>query len=780
MDAMTPTRYVTCRFCNGRVGTSEGDLTKLEKHMINSHDMLFAKEFSIVLNIISQEEVESILKRLKLRLSTFKDTGALEYNNNIFENIVDKTGESESETDANDEQKSEDSGLNDLEKQKQAIFSLLDSDEEDEDAVFQENAKNPIERVRRRVFSEHLTPTHSTDLEDEMARTSILSDKNFNAKEEDTGEPFSQNTYFDDQRKKIENMLLSDEEDSDSENEDDPDPSTEEELVEITDDVEQTEDNSSEVNADSRAAAEELLEDSIAKVKEEIDSEVGTLRYSSLNDKEQVRKDSDNVTKVKQEQVVNQGAVKDSKESERIVEEQEQVDYEIVKTTEPLEATEPLERTEPLDTTEPFQEQSTYIEESHPENVPENEAQEATDEPDPLAIDIENPKPAKRRRTQKPVEQNVADKYKGQYDHVNLVTTFIEKHICRLCYAQPGGTAELLKKHEEEAHQDDQEALAREFFAVPDLVHRCDQCPHIPGYLTRNLLNKHMVIAHKRKMRVACKVCNVEVMEYKLEAHMKQKHSDNPEEFKCKLCYTQSSSLANLKRHIINRHREDKHHIDRDITEEDLKYTCNKCDLKFLSEHLRAFHFKKEHRARDQSRETSSVASGDPVSCKLCYEEFRTNSCLLSHKRLHNEDIESSDIELKEENLKFECMRCNKRFLSIHLQKYHAITSHSMGQKFDTDNKKYQCGLCYESYYDKRTLVKHFDHLHNDELDYLIKPIDESDLKYKCSSCDIKFVTIRSQSHHELKRHGIPESLRSLDSKTTIGESSLKSTRSQT
>ena len=178
MVAIIPTRYVTCRFCNGRVvGTSEGDLTKLERHMMNSHDMLFAKEFSVVLNIISQEEVESILKRLESRLTIFKDTGALEYNKNVFEDsfsVGGNTDESENESDApncEQERSREDSGLYDIEKQKHTIFNLLDSEEDDEDAVFQENAKHPIDKIRR------LTPNLSTDREDEMARTSILSDK---------------------------------------------------------------------------------------------------------------------------------------------------------------------------------------------------------------------------------------------------------------------------------------------------------------------------------------------------------------------------------------------------------------------------------------------------------------------------------------------------------------------------------------------------------------------------------------------------------------------------
>ena len=247
MNSMTRTRYVTCRFCNGRVGTDEGDLTKLEKHMINAHDMLFAKEFSAILNILSQEEVESILSRLELRLTIFKDTGALEYNNNIFEKVVkpkqifvensltligDNTDESESESEACNEEKETLSEENNIEKQQKAILDLLDSDEDDEDTVFQENSKNPVEKIRRRVFSEDMTSPRPSDLEDEMSRTSTLSDKENNAKKENTGETNLENAYFDDQRKKIENMLFSDDEDSNSENEDDPESVNEEQSAE--------------------------------------------------------------------------------------------------------------------------------------------------------------------------------------------------------------------------------------------------------------------------------------------------------------------------------------------------------------------------------------------------------------------------------------------------------------------------------------------------------------------------------------------------------------------
>ena len=212
--------------------------------------------------------------------------------------IGDNTDESESESEACNEEKERQSEENNIEKQQKAILDLLDSDEDDEDTVFQENSKNPVEKIRRRVFSEDMTLPRSSDLEDEMSRTSTLSDKENNAKKETTGETNPENAYFDDQRKKIENMLFSDDEDSNSENEDDSESVNEDQSAEpsVDNEKEVEEEGNTEVNDDSRTqTGEEGPEVSTtehsAKVKEEVDSKLGILLYSTLNEADQVKKD---------------------------------------------------------------------------------------------------------------------------------------------------------------------------------------------------------------------------------------------------------------------------------------------------------------------------------------------------------------------------------------------------------------------------------------------------------------------------------------------------------
>ena len=49
-----------CRFCHGLVGTEYGEVRKLERHMVNSHDIHFEKHFALALFFISNEESDII------------------------------------------------------------------------------------------------------------------------------------------------------------------------------------------------------------------------------------------------------------------------------------------------------------------------------------------------------------------------------------------------------------------------------------------------------------------------------------------------------------------------------------------------------------------------------------------------------------------------------------------------------------------------------------------------------------------------------------------------
>ena len=79
-----PSSSLTCRFCHGRVGTEHGQLQKLERHMENCHDMYYEKDFTLVLNILSDEEIRIIVEKIQPRIDSYKKYGFPVQESNIL------------------------------------------------------------------------------------------------------------------------------------------------------------------------------------------------------------------------------------------------------------------------------------------------------------------------------------------------------------------------------------------------------------------------------------------------------------------------------------------------------------------------------------------------------------------------------------------------------------------------------------------------------------------------------------------------------------------------
>ena len=232
-----------CRFCHGLVGTEYGEVRKLERHMVNSHDIHYEKDFALALFFISNEEFDTILRRLESRMSVFKSTGVLDLQSNVFEavkksqtkevfvehslTLVGDDDDSGSEVDEAEVKRESD--LKDaldkqyVEQQEEEILKLLDSDEDDEsDDVFEEQAEdsvkiscNPTEKIRRRGFSEAEEESSSRDVDQQTALLNTVNKAIESARIENTKTDRSDVSYIDMQmqRKKIQKMLLSDNED---------------------------------------------------------------------------------------------------------------------------------------------------------------------------------------------------------------------------------------------------------------------------------------------------------------------------------------------------------------------------------------------------------------------------------------------------------------------------------------------------------------------------------------------------------------------------------------
>ena len=80
MDSLT----IVCRFCKGKIGASNGQLGKLESHMLHSHDMYYEKHLSFLLNFLGDEEMSILVTKLSVRSELFKKEGILSFVSNIF------------------------------------------------------------------------------------------------------------------------------------------------------------------------------------------------------------------------------------------------------------------------------------------------------------------------------------------------------------------------------------------------------------------------------------------------------------------------------------------------------------------------------------------------------------------------------------------------------------------------------------------------------------------------------------------------------------------------
>ena len=185
----------------------------------------------------------------------------------------------------------------------------------------------------------------------------------------------------------------------------------------------------------------------------------------------------------------------------------------------------------------------------------------------------------------------------------------------------------------------------------------------------------------------------------------------------CKLCYSELSSSAVLEKHIQNVHKNESHFLDREITEEELKYDCTVCEKSFVTENCLKLHEVKHDR-----------------TCFFCPLELKDNDDFEKHAlEVHGKKDEPIG------NEKYKCMLCENIILKSGMS--HHRKTHS--------SKKYQCKLCYKEY-NKVNLNQHIHNVHRstEEIKFL-KEGNKSDLKYDCTECELKFLTQTLLRTHE-------------------------------
>jgi len=327
-------------------------------------------------------------------------------------------------------------------------------------------------------------------------------------------------------------------------------------------------------------------------------------------------------------------------------------------------------------------------------------------------------------------------------NNINLVDKLKKLNQCRLCFSRFTNKPNLMR-HEKKVHKDDQEALVLKFFYLKDLVHSCEGCPQIPGFLTENSLKIHKEMRHRPKKRnatVTCDVCEKVLKYYNFKIHMrihrnkkvgvnKKLNSENNERF-CQHCNLWYKQPKYLKRHNNQVH---KNGLPTDTEVEELWESCTSCDKKFISVKALDFHTKKKHKK---------------FNCDVCHVSFANNNNLKVHlKGVHKieKNLELFDGGVDESLLIIKCDKCEKRFANESILKYHKKYKHVETMSY--------CKLCDEVFKFPSLFKRHKIVTHKDDFWAFDTNLDPNLLNYPCSNCSLKFLSENLLKYHKKLKH---------------------------
>ena len=291
---------------------------------------------------------------------------------------------------------------------------------------------------------------------------------------------------------------------------------------------------------------------------------------------------------------------------------------------------------------------------------------------------------------------------------------------CRLCY-KTFSKMKAVISHEKVAHVKETEYLQREIL-LSELVHACTLCEKM--FVTKNLL-----VSHKKKHEVE-----------KYESLRSAAYDNSTKRHSCKLCYRTFDRFHNVVAHFELVHRSDLERINEQITGEDLIFSCDGCDLTFISNDILTYHkdrghaeinaktqqcshcievFKYHSTLRKHSFSKHNIKlekEVNTINCKLCDKSIKGKGNLKSHTtNIHTsaEEVNALTLDkINEEDLKFLCEHCDKKFLTEDVRRYHK-TFCQRGPKGGSRGQSQKCENCPELFPSYNSLMKHSFKAHN-------------------------------------------------------------------
>ena len=234
----------------------------------------------------------------------------------------------------------------------------------------------------------------------------------------------------------------------------------------------------------------------------------------------------------------------------------------------------------------------------------------------------------------------------------------------------------------------------------------------------------------------------------------------------CRLCYVTFSDQREQLPHEQKVHNttEDREALKIEVTQltlKDFTQVCKICSSRFRTKNSVSHHEKIEHRVGvEKSTNCKTCRKMVKTSklrvhmqshlekkfkCKLCYRRFPRNKYLLAHEMLtHKDEAELLTTEITEKDLKHNCNHCELKFITKQLLDRHA-KDHEEKQQL----RMKECKLCYR---ECKYLAVHEKTVHKNDSEFVGRNILDSELLYKCSNCDKKFVKESIKMIHQ-KRH---------------------------
>ena len=138
-----------------------------------------------------------------------------------------------------------------------------------------------------------------------------------------------------------------------------------------------------------------------------------------------------------------------------------------------------------------------------------------------------------------------------------------------------------------------------------DKIFSCKTCEK--RFVTKGTLNHHIAISHKSEL-------------YRYRTKKKLNAKAESDEKYCKLCYIVYKDSRFLKRHKKKVHSYEMEAFSRDLSLEELSYSCAKCKKSFFSRNTLDHHDRRKHNKAQVEN-----------YCRLCHVTFARSDTFKNH-----------------------------------------------------------------------------------------------------------------------------------------------------